>query len=248
MFPSKITQELFSLNSGTSKMAIEHRFKISNDFNIIGCKIRRVRINVAANYSFDSIEKLEKDDPTYDIIELLSKLTDGLKSHFNLDYHVSKERNETIIRNAKKLDSVGSKIITITTLLLNSYIAEVMSMQKYPFIYRINDTSLSDKNFNGSIYSVDDLGHVVNNGNCYGHVATPIRNFASLLNQYFELNLLVDSNEFKERFIREWSSKLPKIVSDLNMVLTLNSEFRDAIETIFGRPELVFGVKSLTKR
>ena len=230
MFPCGLTRDFFSLNSGCEKKAVAHFFRISKDFKLKGASVARATINVSKNYSFDDVDRIKSDDPNYDMICLLKELTDGLKSHFNLDYHIIKERNGGIVRRTKYLDSIGSSIVTICTLFLNSYIAEVMSKNKYPFIYRINDTVLSDQLLNSSIYSVDDLGHVVNNGNCYGHVSNPIRSFASLLNQYFELNLLIDKHG--DEFISEWKEKLPQIVDELNMRLSLNSEYRSAIEKI----------------
>ena len=115
-----------------------------------------------------------------------------------------------------------------------------MSRNNYPFIYRVNDTVLSDRMLNSSIYSINHLGHIVNNGNCYGHVTNPIRSFASLLNQYFEVMLLVDDKYKgfkidKSLFIDEWFSRLPLMVDDLNTRLFLNSEYKDAFEKIYGK-------------
>lgn len=235
MLPVELTRDFFSLNAGSDKMVIEHRFKISNNFEVVGCTIGRTKIRVSKNYSYDSIEKLENDDSNYDTIYLLRKLTDGMRPRFNLDYHVAKEKLSTVIRsNNKKNDSTGSSIITIATLLLNSHIAQVMNKSEYPFIYRVNDTSLSTMMLNSSIYSVDALGHVVNNGNCYGRISNPIRDFASLLNQRFELEFLVDKN-FSQEFLGFWLLKLPKVVSELNARLDLNAEYRDSIEKIFGK-------------
>lgn len=240
MFPHDITRNFFSLNSGHYRKVIGHFFKFSDNFELIDVQIKPVNVKISRNYTFDEVDKIESDDANYDMIYLLYKLVDGLKSYFNLDYHVVKEKNGTVIRKNKYLDSVGSSIITISTLFLNSYIAEVMSRNKYPFIYRINDTSLSDKLLNSSIYSVDDLGHVVNNGNCYGHITNPIRSFASLLNQYFELMLIIDEKYKKDvidkdAFIEDWSCKLPLMVDELNTRLFLNSEYKDAIEKIFDK-------------
>ena len=241
MFPHEITRNFFSLNSGTYKKAVAHCFNFSNDFELIDVSIKPCKIRVSKNYTFEEIERIKSDDPNYDMIYLLSKLADKLESYFNLDYHTIKEQKNTIIRKNKTQETTGSHIITISTLFLNSYIADTMSRNKYPFIYRVNDTSLSDKLLNSSIYSVNDLGHVVNNGNCYGRVTSPIRSFASLLNQYFELMLLVDDRYKKNatidknEFIEKWSSELPRIVDDLNLRLFLNSEYKDAIEKIFGK-------------
>lgn len=237
MFPHDLTREFFSLNAGVDRKVVAHFFRISKDFNLIGACVTRATINVSKNYSFDDVER-KNDDSNYDMICLLSELANGLRSHFNLDYHIVKEQNGGLVRRTKYLDSKGSSIITISTLLLNSYIAEVMSKNKYPYIYRVNDTVLSDRLLNSSIYSVNDSGHVVNNGNCYGHVSNPIRSFASLLNQYFELNLLIDG--CSDEFVSEWRGRLPLIVDELNMRLSLNSEYKGAVEKIFG--------KQLTKR
>lgn len=233
MFPHSLTREFFSLNSSSERKVVAHFFRISKNFKLIGASVARATINVSKNYSFDDVDRIKSDDSNYDMICLLSELADGLKSYFNLDYHFVKEQNGGVIRKNKYLDSGGSNIITVSTLFLNSYIAEVMSKKKYPFIYRVNDTVLSDRLLNSSIYSVNDFGHVVNNGNCYGHVSNPIRSFASLLNQFFELNLLVDG--CSDEFISEWSSKLPLIVDELNMRLSLNSEYKGAIEKIFSK-------------
>ena len=242
MFPHDITRNFFSLNSGKYKKVVAHYFKFSDNFELIGASVQPCKVKISRNYTFDEIEKIKNDDPNYDMIYLLLKFADKLESCFNLDYHVVKEQNNIFIKKNRNSDLIGSRIITISTLFLNSYIADIMSTNKYPFIYRVNDTSLSDKMLNSSIYSVNDLGHVVNNGNCYGRVTTPIRSFASLLNQYFELMLLIDDryrNSFtdisKDEFIEKWSSELPGIVDDLNKRLFLNSEYRDAIEKIFAK-------------
>ena len=240
MFPCDITREFFSLNSGGVKNTIAHVFKFSDDFDLISARVMPVSINVYKNYSFDEIDKINKDDSVYDIVYMLLKLTDRLKSHFNLDYHVIKEQNSTIVRKKKYLESPASSIITVCTLFLNSYIAEFMNRNSYPFVYRVNDTVLSDKLLNSSTYSFSGMGHIVNNGNCYGHVTNPIRSFASLLNQYFEVMLLVDdkyklSMFDKNFFIDEWSSKLPSMVDELNKRLFFNSEYKDAFEKIYGK-------------
>ena len=243
MFPCDITRNFFSLNSGSYKKTVAHMFKFSDSFDLISAEVKPVKIKVFKNYSFDDIDRIldgKINDSNYDMICLLLKFADKLKSYFNLDYHTIKEQNGTVIRKNKYLESSASNIITISTLFLNSYIAEVMSKNKYPFIYRVNDTVLSDRLLNSSIYSVDDLGHIVNNGNCYGHVTNPIRSFASLLNQYFELMLLVDDRYKnhvidKNLFIDEWSYKLPLLVDELNNRLFLNGEYKDSFEKIFGK-------------
>ena len=79
----------------------------------------------------------------------------------------------------------------------------------------------------------DEVNTTFNNGNCYGHVSNPIRSFASLLNQFFELKFLIDG--CSDEFVNDWCDKLPLIVSDLNMRLSLNSEYRGAIEKIFSK-------------
>ena len=71
-------------------------------------------------------------------------------------------------------------------------------------------------------------------------MTNPIRSFASLLNQYFELMLLVDDRYKnyvidKNLFIDEWSYKLPLLVDELNNRLFLNGEYKDSFEKIFGK-------------
>lgn len=211
MFPHEITRDFFSLNSGCYRKVVGHFFKISNNFELIKTYIKPVKVKISRNYTFHDIERIKSDDSNYDMIYLLLKLIDGLKSYFNLDHDVNKNGY---------CNSVGSNIIEFLTLFLNSYISDIMNKNDYPFIYKVNDSILS-------------LG-LFSNDNCYGKVSTPIRSFASLLNQYFELSLLVNSGNNQE-FVDEWNEKLPEIVEKLNTRLFLNSEYCDAIEKIYGK-------------
>lgn len=231
MLPIELTRDFFSLNKNDDKHVIAHFFRFSSGFDLIGHHFYKAIINVSENYTFDNIEKIRLCDTNYDTICLLSKMADKLKQGFNLDYHFVKENsiNET---KKKYSDNVGSNIITVSTLFLNSYIAELFDRLGYPYIYRVNKTDLNDGYNYGSRYSVQPLGHVINNGDQYGHITNPIRSFASYLNQYLETELLLGYEQTREVLIDFWSTQLPDVVDKLNLRLFLNDEYRNALEKI----------------
>lgn len=238
MLPRDLTRDFFSLNQNCERYVIAHRFDFSSSFDFIGHDIFRALINVSRNYSFDGIKKI-KDKSDYDMINMLIKITDSLRSQFNLSYHTMKEKFNPMSRKAQSFDMTGSNIITMSSLFLNSYIAELFKEMNYPYIYRANGTNLGDKYIQDSTYSASPLGHIINNGNCYGYVSTPMRKFSSLLNQYFELSFLIDKR-FDNKFIENWQSYLPSIVEYLNTRSFMNQEYRDYLE--------VMCAKQLTKR
>lgn len=230
MFPFDITRDFFSLNKDNDKYVIAHFFKFSKSFDLVDYNIRRALINVSNSYTFEGVDKINSSDSNYDMLYLLHKLTDSLKSCFNLNYYVVREDDNSVIRNGKYLDSVGSSIITISTLFLNSHIAQLFNSKNYPYIYRVNNTNVDEGLIDISHYSTEALGHVVTKGNCYGHISNPIRNFASYLNQYFEISLFLGDESYRDCFIEEWKSLLPDIVDRLNYRLSLNDEYCDVLE------------------
>lgn len=239
MLPNDLTREFFSLESNSERYVVAHFFKFSNSFDLIDYDISRALINVSRNYSYDGVENIERDNCDYDMIYLLSIIADKLKTQFNLEYHLMKESANPLSRKKGISDMVGANIVSASSLFLNSYIAELFKKIGFPYIYRVNSTVAGDTYNHGSSYSSMSFGHIVNNGNCYGHVTTPIRKFSSLLNQYFELSFLVDKS-YDNDFIEKWQRDLPNIVDELNMRLFINSEYRDVLETMYA--------KQLTKR
>ena len=233
MFPSDV-RHVFSLSKGKYKKVVGHFFKLNHDFSFTGdFWIEPTRIELFCNYTFCDIDKiLQYGGSSYELIMLFWKFYEKNKSLFNLDYHTLKE--EKSINNFS--NSSGSKIIEVISLFLNSNVARVMKEKGYPFIYRVNQSNLVE-GLSQSSYSSVPIGHVVNNGECYGRVTNPIRKFTSLLNQYFELKLLIDDKYRrsifdKKEFICDWLNKLSKIVDDVNTGLLNNLEFFEAIEIL----------------
>jgi hypothetical protein len=235
MFPESV-RRFFSLVSGENRYVLGHFFQLSNDFDFIASCVRPVKIKISKNYTFDQADRILKgkiNDSNRYMFELLKAVSDKYESQFNLKYHSIKE--ETDMKDG--ISSTSSHIIEVLSLFLNSYIANTMSEKKYPFIYRINNSDLNEDVIGKSFYSSKPMGHVVNYGNCYGQITNPIRNAVCLLNQYFEIMMLVDDKYKvfgidKQSFIEYWNCELPTIVSDLNKRLFLNSEYSNAVDTI----------------
>ncbi len=245
MFPRDLTKYFFSLNQGEDKYSIAYLFEFSSNFDFVSSRFCNALINVNKNYTFDNLNKIKSNDSNYDTIYLLMKLTDSLKSEFSSDYHHTKEN----IKANKKVynNSLGMNIISTSTIFLNTYIAEMFN-NKYPYIYRVNNSDVSTSLINDcdlekiikgstlSSYSVNCQGHPVNGYRPYGHITNPIRNFASYMNQYIFSNLFLKnmSEMEKQQFCEKIISILPDIVDDLNDRLYKNQEFLDIYSELDG--------------
>ena len=249
MFPIELTRDFFSLNMGSDRQVIAYLFEFSDDFDLIKYESENAIINVKKNYSFDNIDRMSPNDSNYDMVYLLMKLTDSLSKSFNKNYHLFKEKKSDSSRNSKYSLSVGSKIISTSTLFLNSFIASKFSKRGWPYIYRVNETELPinkcyfsdlDKlvgKYHGSKYSFKPLGHVGNNNKVYGHITNPIRSFASYLNQYFFEYLCLDWRSFEDvnKFLDYWNNELPSLVDNLNNRLDINSNFVSVMNELDGK-------------
>lgn len=246
MFPLDMTKNFLSLNKGEDKYCIAYLFEFSNGYDLVSYSFCNALINVRKNYSFENINRMKSNDSNYDIVYLLSKLTDSLKSEFSSDYHSTKEK---IKSNKKGYDnSLGSNIISTSTIFLNTFVAEMFANDKYPFIYRVNDFDVSTSLVNDSYlekivkgstissYSVRACGHPVNGYRPYGHITNPIRSFASYMNQYVFSNIYLGgySEENKDEFCTKIFEMLPDIVDNLNDRLYRNQEFLDVYSELSG--------------
>lgn len=265
MFPREITKDFFSLNSGEDKYVIAHMFEFSPNFDLVNFGFNNAIINVKKNYSFENVNRMNNTDSNYDMVCMLKRLSDSLKSDFDSNYHFYKEYGKKTVKHYE--NGVGSNIITKVTVFLNSFVAEKFKYNDFPYIYRVNkslDCYISDlelkKIIRGSSissYSLEPSAHPVNGGKAYGHITNPIRSFASYLNQYIFLNTFIDWNNNKDiirimKFNDTISEILPDLVSELNNRLYLNEEFLDVLTELNGRCSTVKseyrGKKTLTKR
>lgn len=246
MFPIDITRDFFSLNRGYDRQVVAYLFKFSDDFDLISYEFTNAIINVKNNYSFDGVDGLKCSDSNYDMIDLLIKLTDVLGKNFNKNYHLIKEKNDCKRSNSKYSTSIGSKIISTSTLFLNSFVAEMFQKYEWPYIYRVNETNISVgrlhfsdlddelKKCHVSRYSSYPLGHTVNNNKVYGHITNPIRSYASYMNQYLFEYLFLDWDTIskKNKFVQYWRDVLPYIVDELNKRLIENKSFVSVIQEL----------------
>ena len=265
MFPRDITKDFFSLNSGEDKYVIAHMFEFSSNFDLVSFGFHNALINVKKNYSFENVNRMNDTDSNYDMICMLKKLSDSLKSDFDSNYHFYKEYGKKNVKHYE--NGVGSNIITNVTVFLNTFIAEKFKYSDFPYIYRVNkslDCYISDlelkkiiKGSSISSYSLEPSAHPVNGGKAYGHITNPIRSFASYLNQYIFLNTFIDWNNNKDilkimKFNDSISEILPDLVTDLNERLYLNEEFLDVLTELNGRCNMpkssIKGKKTLTRR
>ena len=232
MFPDDI-RRMCSLNSVSSKYAVGHFFQFSPDFELIDSRISPVKIKVSKNYTYDQVDmiiqgkKKALDKKEEEMISLLLKITKKLESQFNLGYHSFKEK----VYGKENSYSQSAHITEVLSLFLNSYIAQSMHERWLPCIYKDNVSDLTFGLLNSSFYSLYPQGHVGNNRKPYCQVTKPIRDFASLLNQYFELIFLV-YHVYDGEIIKEWFDILFNIIPELNERTFLNAEFRDVVETI----------------
>lgn len=246
MFPVDLTRNFFSLNKDCDRQVIAYLFYFSDSFDLISYEFNNAVINVKNNYSFECIDRINPSDSNYDMINLLIKLTDVLSKNFNSNYHFLKEKNSSFSRNSKYSLSIGSKIISTSTLFLNAFIAERFKKFDWPYIYRVNETEVPIeklyfsnldnlvKKYRSSRYSCEPNGHAGNNMSVYGHITNPIRSYASYMNQYFFEYLFLDWVSFPEKikFIRYWNDMLPSIVDDLNSRLEKNKEFVSVMQEL----------------
>lgn len=246
MFPVEITRNFFSLTKGDDRQVVAYMFRFSDNYDLIGYDFTNAIINVSENYSFGNIDKFNPNDKNYDMVNNLINLTNVLSKSFNDNYHIVKEKNSTYERNCKYSLSIGSKIVSTLTLFLNSYVASLFKNNNWPYIYRINETSVPiDKTFFSKLddvlkyyhcskYSFEPLGHAVNNMNVYGHITNPIRSFASYLNQYLFEYLFLDwvSIEDKNKFIDYWNNELPLIIDETNNRIEKNKEFVSVMQEL----------------
>lgn len=241
MLPDNI-RSVFSLRKGSYNKTIGYFFKLDDNFNITGevC-VKPVNIQIYQNYTFGDIDNvLRQGGSCYTMLNFLSKFYDKNCALFNLEYHSIKERYG-VVETSK---SIGSSIVEVLSLFLNSYISQIMKDNKYPFIYRVNESDLM-QGLSRSYYSSVPLGHVVTNDSCYGRVTAPIRKFSSLLNQYFVTMLLMDDKYRKVMFDREafkeyWFSNLPCIVDKINLRMLNNPGLYEAFD--------VFGINECPKQ
>ena len=249
MFPLELTRDFFSLNKNQDKYVVAHMFKFSFDYELISCKFENALIRVKNNYSFDNVDRMRDNDKDYKMINGLKELSDNLIFGFNPNYHALKESKHSKTRNSKYANNLSSLTISNLTLFLNSFIAELFSKGKMPFIYRVNESIVpidksyfSDmdsilKYYNFSRYSSDPIGHAGNNMKVYGHITKPIRSYASYINQYLFEYLYLDEDTFdnKSKFINEWKLQLPKIVSYINDKLDSNRDFACVYDKLYDK-------------
>ena len=227
MFPDYI-RKMCSLSSVTNKYAVGHFFQFSSDFELIDSRISPVKIKVSKNYTYDQVDmiiqgkKKALDQKEEEMINLLLKIIKKLESQFNLGYHSFKEK----VYGIENSYFQAAHITEVLSLFLNSYIAQSMRERWLPCIYKDNVSDLTIGLLNSSYYSFYPQGHVGNNRNPYCQVTKPIRDFASLLNQYFELVFLVN-RVYDSEIIKEWNDILIDIIPKLNARVSLNAEYKD---------------------
>lgn len=237
MLPLDMTRDFFSLNKGQDKYVIAYDFKFSDSFELISKEANNGIIRINNNYTFDSIENI--DDDNYEMIYMLMKITEVLRGQINENYHIQKEKN-----NMHGVETgVGSKIISTSTIYLNSTVAQDFKEFKLPFIYKVHDNEVtceSDKirklfrSVGLSKYSEIPLGHPVVNNMAYAQITNPIRSYVSLLNQHFYEYFMLDLRMISERrkYIDYWNAYLPKLVVEINNRIEKNKEFVSVIEEL----------------
>lgn len=237
MLPLDMTRDFFSLNKGQDKYVIAYDFKFSDSFELISKESNNAIIRINNNYTFDSIENI--DDDNYEMIYMLMKITEVLRGQINENYHIQKEKN-----NMHGVETgVGSKIISTSTIYLNSTVAQDFKEFKLPFIYKVHDNEVtceSDKirklfrSVGLSKYSEIPLGHPVVNNMAYAQITNPIRSYVSLLNQHFYEYFMLDLRMISERrmYIDYWNAYLPKLVVEINNRIEKNKEFVSVIEEL----------------
>lgn len=238
MFPLDITRNLFSLDKDIDRYAIAYDFEFSDNYDFIGYKFNNAKIRINNNYTFDSVEHINNNDPNYDMINALIKITEKLNN--NSTYHSFKEKNKIHTKD----NSVGSNIISIATIYLNSFIANYFNTCNYPYIYKIHEsldcnTKCKDaqeliNKCSISRYSAYPKGHPVNNGKPYGQITNPIRSYVSFINQYIFEYLMLDMNRKEDviKFKNYWHENLPYIVDDINKRIEKNKEFLSIIHEL----------------
>lgn len=150
---------------------------------------------------------------------------------------ITKDHNSSMVSN------MNSEYI----IYLNRFVAQLFNNSKYnlPFLYRINNSELAygdveelkseiknDVKVKGlaykikrilqpSFYSTNNTGHHGLKIEAYGHLGSPIRNYASLVTQRLEIEFLIKKN-IADNVITEWGSDLEYIASVLNKRREIN--------------------------
>lgn len=143
---------------------------------------------------------------------------------------------------------VSSNMNSEYMIYLNSFIAELFNNSKYnlPFLYRNNTSDMTYGNalrkefeetkeiekikkeikkvYQQSSYSVENIGHQGLNMLAYGHLGSPIRNYASLVAQRLEIEFLIKKN-IADNIISGWNSDLEYIADVLNKRIEINDQY-----------------------
>lgn len=143
---------------------------------------------------------------------------------------------------------VSSNMNSEYMIYLNSFIAELFNNSKYnlPFLYRNNTSDMTYGNalrkefeetkeiekikkeikkvYQQSSYSVENIGHQGLNMPAYGHLGSPIRNYASLVAQRLEIEFLIKKN-IADNIISGWNSDLEYIADVLNKRIEINDQY-----------------------
>ena len=258
MFPTNLANNVCSLREKEYKNVVAYTFIFSSDFELISDDVRRAIIKVNKNYGTTLVDRILERKDSIEEYELLKKVIAfseylQAKNKHVEDYHTLKELTKGTM---EKYDySIGYSALSQYMVFINNFIAERFAKSNgLPFIYRINGSTYNSKQLEflkakvelnpelegimtqiqgmyvPSLYSTTNLEHKGLGLSSYAHTTNPIRNYASLANQRFILEFLVDKDFSR---VEEYSEMLPSMVDDLNGAKDRIEEYKKEYSKIY---------------
>lgn len=250
-----------SLNTTGDKQAIAYFFEFTKDVELYSFKVERVMIRVHENLTFNSAQKNYHRNHISEVGKMLKTII-NFNNKFNescfydRNYHLVKDEIRKI--EDEKLyhgDNDCSFLIASLMILVNRSMAKFFSDNKYPFLYRVNNSNIDEKlvekikkefagvplpkeiqkgidgMYSRSMYSAINSGHNGLKVDDYCHTTNPIRSYASLVTQRLISEEFLDGG-LDDATLRYYEQMLPSIASHLNDMIDINSSFKSEYDRI----------------
>lgn len=255
MFPTDLSQNLFSLNDSFEKRCICYSFEFTKNLELINFDLGRVIIKPNYNLSFNSFNNNNIDDyrlkQTLDLAMIFLDLNEYNNKNMN-EYHALKTIRRQILNinnKNRELENAnnnnGEKLINIFKLLLGNYVSSMIYNKGLPFIYRINTAKLGNdiknlkeeyakddellhiinSSLGKSYYSTENLGHKGLGLNCYSNISISIRNYISLVDERLICRYLIDKNFGEDRELIALQKYLDRLCEEINLRMKLNDDY-----------------------
>lgn len=256
-----------SLNTEKDKPSIAYMFEFSQNMNLEKFQVERAMIRVRKNLTFDSSQRLYlsnwKSENTVgemlkDLIHFHEKFE--ASNFYNHNYHLFKDEIKKLenIKSHHNNNNCFNNLVASLMILVNRSMAKFFYENKYPFLYRINNSNIDEETINEIKKSIDDkqlpselikkidkiysrsrysnvnMGHNGLGLEHYCHTTSPIRSYASLLTQRL-ISYEFLNGGVPDKILYNYEQKLPIIASYLNSRIDLDTNFADEYSKIYKR-------------